>query len=431
MTYQFPYIKPVKTAAVILGASVLLLSACSSGSTSAPKAAKGSSNASSSSSSGTASPSGGLTPGFNNGASLAADATKAGHPSTYTFGIITGYSGPGAVYGQYFDQAEAMWKMATGGTVNGRKVKFIKVDNQNLPQDTPTAYQKMLSEGNPIAFELANTPSILSVLKQFTQAKLPDFNAGGVGDSLSGASPYLINIFPLTGFEAKPLAKYVYAHGIKTVAGIYPNDGFGRSTYPQFLKYFEALGGKSLGSFTNTLTQTDFRAVASKLAALNPDAVYVGAYGNPVTTFYKELRQAGYTGKLIGSSVEEASYTTSAGSATNGMMMTAFNPTPNGGQLEKWYYTTFQKKFGTPPGLYQALLFEVPYMWTLGLERLAKEGLPATGTNLVKACQQIGSFQSPVGPMTLPGDNNMTAPISIIQVKNGQFVTLAADIGAA
>lgn len=360
------------------------------------------------------------------GTATASASTK----KSYTFGIIEGFSGPAAIYGQYANEGYAVWKKVTGGKIDGHHVNVVRADNKELPQDTPAAYQKMIGATNrPIAFSMAGTPMIFSVIKQFTAQHIPDYNFGGAGQSLTGASPMLVNVNPMVAPEATALAKWAKDNGIKTVAGIYPNDGYGASTYPVFSKKFEQLGGKSVASVYGTLTQTTFRSQVAQVVANNPDAVYIGIYGTPVTTLIKQLRQAGFKGKILGNSLLDSTPTLKAGNTAVGSVMTGYPVTKKAAPGAAKFYRVFEKKYHFVPSFYAAGYYTVFNMWSQAIRHLLKEHKAVNGKNLVAADKAIGTFNSPFGVLHLQKNGSVTTQVSVVTVKNKKFVTITSHAG--
>src|SRR5690606_10334006 len=101
-------------------------------------------------------------------------------------------------------------------------------------------------------------------------------NAGAQSDKLADAGHYLLNTVPLAATEVGRMAQYLREElKAETGAVIYVKDAQGEAGLEAFTHKFEALGGKVLGSESVPFGETNFRGPLSKIAALEPDVLFV------------------------------------------------------------------------------------------------------------------------------------------------------------
>lgn len=67
-----------------------------------------------------------------------------------------------------------------------------------------------------------------------------------------------------------------------------------------FEKTFTAAGGTVVGKENYTGTDTDFSAILAKVAAANPDMIFLGDYYPTVNLFYKQAKEKGITAPFMG-----------------------------------------------------------------------------------------------------------------------------------
>ena len=162
-------------------------------------------------------------------------------------GGISPYSGPASAYGTigkaigaYFDKVNAE------GGVNGRKLKWISVDDGYNPAKTVEQARKLVEEEEVLLiFNTLGTPPNTAIHKYMNQKKVPQlFVATGAtkwGDPKN--HPWTMGWQPNYQSEAKVFA----AHILETkpnakIAVIYQNDDYGKD----YLKGFEdGLGDKA------------------------------------------------------------------------------------------------------------------------------------------------------------------------------------------
>ncbi len=171
-------------------------------------------------------------------------------------GHINPYSGPASAYGAigksigaYFDKVNAE------GGVNGRKIKFITLDDGYNPAKTVEQTRKLVEQEEVLlVFQALGTPSNTAIHKYMNDKKVPQlFNATGAtkwGDPKN--FPWTMGYQPSYQSESKVFA----AHIMETkpnakIAILYQNDDYGKD----YLKGFEdGLGEKGKTMIVSKLT---------------------------------------------------------------------------------------------------------------------------------------------------------------------------------
>jgi len=246
---------------VLLAVTALVAAACSSGSTSG-SAASGSS-----------------APGVTS--------------TTVLFGQTVPKTGPAALYGEsttgvqaYFDYVNAH------GGVNGRKIKFISLDDQYKPpialQDTKTLVYTDHVFAEVAVNGTAATEANITVLG-------PN-NVPLVGPQ-TGATifagtfrKYLYNVWPSYLIEGKMLGTFAQGQHLTKVGVLYQNDDFGKS----LLRGLKNSGIKPALAIPYDPTQTDFSPQAAQFKAAHADAVVILAIPGPTTDFLNALNAINY-----------------------------------------------------------------------------------------------------------------------------------------
>jgi len=246
---------------VLLAVTALVAAACSSGSTSG-SAASGSS-----------------APGVTS--------------TTVLFGQTVPKTGPAALYGEsttgvqaYFDYVNAH------GGVNGRKIKFISLDDQYKPpialQDTKTLVYTDHVFAEVAVNGTAATEANITVLG-------PN-NVPLVGPQ-TGATifagtfrKYLYNVWPFYLIEGKMLGTFAQGQHLTKVGVLYQNDDFGKS----LLQGLKNSGIKPALAIPYDPTQTDFSPQAAQFKAAHADAVVILAIPGPTTDFLNALNAINY-----------------------------------------------------------------------------------------------------------------------------------------
>jgi branched-chain amino acid transport system substrate-binding protein len=161
-------------------------------------------------------------------------------------GAIHPYSGPASAYGTigkaigaYFDKVNAE------GGVNGRKIKYVALDDGYNPAKTVEQARKLVEEEETlVVFNPLGTPPNTAIQKYMNQKKVPQlFVATGAtkwGDPKN--FPWTMGWQPTYQAEGQIYAAYILEHKPNAkIAILYQNDDYGKD----YLKGFEdGLGDK-------------------------------------------------------------------------------------------------------------------------------------------------------------------------------------------
>ncbi|NBI11776.1 ABC transporter substrate-binding protein [Colidextribacter sp. OB.20] len=199
------------------------------------------------------------------------------------------------------------WINENGG-INGRPVELYSRDCQNDAEVGVTNYRELVDEvgvcaiiGPPLSnpasawVELATEDKVPIVGHFMDEVCTTDPDTGE-------AYPYMFLAEPSCAVQSYILAEYGMKElGVKTIATLYnTSNAYAVAHEGPFVSYVESNGGSVLARETFGWTDTDYTAQAQKIAALNPDAVLLCDYCNQMVTAYDNLRDAGYTGYILG-----------------------------------------------------------------------------------------------------------------------------------
>lgn len=166
------------------------------------------------------------------------------------------------------------------------------------------------------------------------------------------ATPLMSSYYPL-------LKKYVQQHGWKTVGVIYTNIS---PTLVQVAKEsLPKLGLRVTKSIATTATTQDFSAPIQQVLASKPDVVSILQIGASNPTAMTQLRQAGYTGPVLGNSGASAGNLKPAGKDGAGMVWaTDFNYQQRIPSSQK-FVKAYQAEYGDNPLQYAAEAYDAAW----------------------------------------------------------------------
>ena len=347
---------------------------------------------------------------------------KLGHINPYS-GPASAYSAIGKSIGAYFDKVNAE------GGINGRKVKFISLDDGYNPAKTVEQARKLVEQEEVLLiFQALGTPSNSAIHKYMNDKKVPQlFNATGAtkwGDPKN--FPWTMGYQPSYQSESKVFA----AHLLETkpnakVAILYQNDDYGKD----YLKGFEdGLGDKAKTMIVSKLTyEVTDPTVDSQMVSLKASGA--DTFFNITTPKFaaqaiKKAAELGWkpthylnsVSSSVGSVLTPAGLEASVGIFTAGYIKDPTDPQfQKGKEWDDW--VAYMKKYH-PTGAMNDN-FNV-YGYTVA--QLMVQVLKQAGDDLTRAnvMRQAANLDL-VLPMLLPGVNVKTGPDDFFPIEREQM----------
>ena len=345
-------------------------------------------------------------------------------------GNINPYSGPASAYsaigksiGAYFDKVNAE------GGINGRKVKYISLDDGYNPAKTVEQARKLVEQEEVLLiFQPLGTPSNSAIHKYMNDKKVPHlFVATGAtkwGDPKN--FPWSMGFQPSYQSESKVFA----AHLLETkpnakVAILYQNDDYGKD----YLKGFEdGLGDKAKTMIVSKLTyEVTDPTVDSQMVSLKASGA--DTFFNITTPKFaaqaiKKAAELGWkpTHYLNSVSSSVGSVLTPAGlEASTGIFTAGYIKDPTDPQFQKgkeWDdWVGYMKKFH-PTGAMNDNFNVYGYtVAQLMVQVLKQAGDDLTRANVMKQAANLDL----VLPMLLPGVNVKTGPDDFYPIEREQM----------
>lgn len=159
-------------------------------------------------------------------------------------------------------------------------------------------------------------------------------------------------------------------------------------------------------------TTQDFTSPARTIAGTNPDAVLMHLTAPQAVTFLTQLRQAGYTGQVVGASMHGGGNIAEAGQHGVGVVYpTDFSPAQQNVEA-KTFVEAFTAKYGQAPDVYASDGYDA--MWWIA--RAIKASNSATRDGIKDGLKQVAAegFVGAKGQLTFEG-NDMRVPGVVVR----------------
>jgi len=231
-------------------------------------------------------------------AALALATTGAGAQEKLKIGVVATLSGSPAVLGQHLRNGFQLAVKDMGGKLGGREVELIVQDDELKP-DIAVTKVKALIERDKVDFVVG--PIFSNILQAIMK---PVTDSGTIlispnaGTSNFAGKECNANFF-VTSYQndqnAEAMGKHAQDSGFKKVFLMAPNYQAGKDEIGGFKRYFK---GEVADEVFVPLGQLDYSAELSKIAAAQPNAIFVFLPGGMGVNFVKQFRQAGLADKI-------------------------------------------------------------------------------------------------------------------------------------
>ena len=357
------------------------------------------------------------------------------------------YSGPASAYGIIGKAIDGYWKMVNDqGGINGRKIKFISLDDGYVPSKTVEVVRQLVEQDKVLlCFNTLGTPSNTAIQKYMNQKKVPQLYVA-TGASKWGHPkefPWTMGYQPDYNTEGQIYAKHALAN-VKDakIAILMQNDDFGKDYVDGIKKGLGADAGKIVKLVTYEVTDP---TVDSQIIQLKDTGANV--FMNIATPKFaaQAIRKAADIGwkpahYMTNVSASVAAVMKPAGFDNSQGIITAYyqkDPTDkqwdNDPDMKTW--RAWMDKYN--PGGNQG---DANYIYGYGVAFLMHETLKRCGDTLTRenVMKQAASFQKFKIPVLLPGITISTSatdfyPIQAVQLARfkGDTWELFGDIMAA
>jgi branched-chain amino acid transport system substrate-binding protein len=269
-------------------------------------------------------------------------------------GVLVSLSGPPAVLGQQARNGFQLAVKELGGKLGGKEAEILVQDDELKP-DVAVTKAKAFVDRDKVDFVVGPIFSniLVAIMKPVTDSGtiLISPNAG---TSNFAGKDCNANFF-VTSYQNdqnhEVMGKYAQDKGMKKVFIMAPNYPAGKDSLAGFKRYFK---GEVVDEVYVPLGQLDYSAELSKIAAAQPDAIFVFLPGGMGVNFVKQFRQAGLADKiafLSAFTVDESTLPAQQDAALGFFGGANWAPNLDTPQ-NKAFVAAYEKEFGAVPGSY-------------------------------------------------------------------------------
>ncbi|WP_203908810.1 ABC transporter substrate-binding protein [Rhizocola hellebori] len=195
----------------------------------------------------------------------------------------------------------AMDEWNAAGGINGRQIELGIFDDQGDPTVGTNLARKIAAEGYIAMLGTAESAVTIAMAPILKESKIPNITSGQSPGLVAVKSPFLFLNGPTSTTYDETLAKYIVdTKGIKSIAMITNNGGYGKGEHDAFLKALSSRGVTPLDDQVVTTDQKDFSAALTTIRQKNPQVVFIGAEEVQSGLIVKQARDLGLTVPFAG-----------------------------------------------------------------------------------------------------------------------------------
>ena len=220
-------------------------------------------------------------------------------------GAVLPLTGSVATFGQSAKKGLELLAEQTNGAggVNGQKVTFLFQDDEGKPANTVTVGQKLINSDKVAAIIGPMTSNCASSLAPVCQQyKIPMVTGTGTNESITRAGDFIFRTCFIDPFQGKVVADLAGKDLKATKAAMLYDNGndYSKGLAENFQKTFTANGGEVVASETYLTGDKDFNAQLTKIAAKNPEVLFLPDYYSTVAVIAQQARSVGIKATFLG-----------------------------------------------------------------------------------------------------------------------------------
>jgi branched-chain amino acid transport system substrate-binding protein len=341
-----------------------------------------------------------------------------GQAAKIKLGLMLPYTGTYAALGKNIDDAVRLAIGEKGGTLGGREVEYVVLDDESEPAKGAENANKLVSR-DKVDFLVGTVHSgvAMAMVKvagdNDTMLVIP--NAGVDAATGPACAP---NIFRTSFSNWQPgfaMGKVAGGRGQKRAVAVSWDYAAGHESVNGFKEGFAAGGGKIEKELFLPFPQVEFQAILTEIAALKPELVYVFFAGGGAVKFVKDYAAAGLKSsiQLVGAGFLTDGTLEAQGEAAQGLETTLHYADGLDLPKDKAFRAAFKKATNRDADVYAVQGYDTGQLLVAGLA--AVKGDVKARKELVAAMEKA-EIDSPRGKFTLSKAHNPVQDIYLRKV---------------
>jgi branched-chain amino acid transport system substrate-binding protein len=348
--------------------------------------------------------------------------------STVKVGLNYELSGGVATYGQSLVGGIelAFEEINKNGGVLSKQLEAVKVDNKSENTEAANVSTRLATRDKVVAIlGPATSGNTKAASPAALQNKVPLISASATADDVTVDSNGKVREFIFKtcfsdSFQGVMMSNFAFEDlkAKKAVVLVDSTSDYSKGLAKNFEETYAKLGGQVVGKEAYQAKETDFKAVLTKIKGLNPDVLFLPGYYEEVGLIVRQARELGLNVPVLGGDgYESPKLAELAGkNALNKVYYTtAYSSKDTSAEAVK-FNEAFKKKYGKEPDAFNALGYDMAYLFADALKRAGA----ADSAKLKEALESTKDFKGVTGNVTIDKSHNPVKSVTIIEMKNGE-----------
>jgi len=308
------------------------------------------------------------------------------------------------------------------GGVLGRQLKLEVQDGACDPKTAVAAANQLISDGVTASVGGYCSGATLPTLPVFAKTNIPMIIPAANSNDLVTAGKKNVFLINGTGTQQGAAAlTWMKKQGATNVALMNDNTSYSKNIADVTSQNIQGTGSMKVAiNEAVTPGESDYSANVSAVLATKPDFIYWTGYYQEGGLIIRQLRQAGYSGKImVADGSVDAQLIKIAGATNAEGVFATMTQTPDTIPGANDWISKYKAKFTTDPGSYSTQSYDAV--------RVAADAIgnakSTDGTKVISALEAINGFPLFSGPLKFTPEHTLTnGGFLILWVQNGKLV---------
>ena len=366
---------------------------------------------------------------------LLAGAAQAQDPAPIKVGLMLPYSGTYIKLGNMIDEGFKLYVKEQGGTLAGRSLDYVKLDDESDPAKATDNANKLIKRDKvDVLVGTVHSGVAQAMAKAANESKtlllIP--NAGAMMITGPMCSMNIVRSSFNNWQPGYAMGKVAADKGWKTAMTVTWNYAAGHESVQGFTDAFTEGGGKVLKNLELPFPNVEFQALLTEIASQKPDVVYTFFAGGGAVKFVKDYAAAGLKDKvpLVGAGFLTDGTLEAQGDAADGLLTTLHYADNLDTERNNAFRKAFKDEYGEEPDVYAVQGYDAAQILHAGLK--AVDGDMGKKDEM-QAAMRAATIDSPRGSFTISPSGEPVEDFYLREVRNGEndYVSVAVQALAA
>ncbi len=323
----------------------------------------------------------------------------------------------------------AFKEINANGGVLGKQIQPVIADNKGEPAESTNAMTKVITQDKVVAVTGFTVSSCGIAGSTVAEVNKTPFVAAATTnpkvtlDEKSGkAKDYVFRACFIDPFQGTVAANFALnSLNVKTAVVLIDNSSDYSKGLSQFFKAsYTKGGGQILAEEAYLQKDQDFKAILTKIKALNPELIYLPGYYEEVGKIIKQAREMGITVPFLGGDAwDSPKLAEIAGPAPlNNTHFTNFYSNEDTSPASRAFVEAYKKEYNQVPDSMAAMGYDAAYLLVDAIKRANS----TEGEKIREALVATQGFKSVSGDMNLTSTHDAIRSAVIIELQDGKQV---------